>query len=36
MSFRKAIKKYEDVVNYSLKDLLINCREEEIQGLIYY
>jgi len=36
MSFRKAIKKYEDVVNYSLRDLLINCREEEIQGLIYY
>ena len=25
-----------DNVNYSLKNLLINCRDEEIQGLIYY
>ena len=35
MNFRRALKKYEDI-NYSLKDLLINCGEEEIQGLIYY
>ena len=35
MNFRRALKRYEDI-NYSLKDLLINCGEEEIQGLIYY
>ena len=35
MNFKKTLKKYEDI-NYSLKDLLINCGEEEIQGLIYY
>ena len=29
-----AVDKYK--INYSLKDLLINCRNEEIQGLIYY
>ena len=30
-----SINKYKDI-NYSLKDLLINCGDEEIQGLIYY
>ena len=32
---KEAIRKYRNN-NYSLKDLLINCGEEEIQGLIYY
>ena len=35
MNFRRTLEKYEDI-NYSLKDLLINCGEEEIQMLIYY
>jgi len=35
MNFWRTLKNYEDI-NYSLKDLLINCGEEEIQGLIYY
>ena len=35
MKFDKIIKKYHQI-NYSLKDLLINCEEPEIQGLVYY
>ena len=35
MKFDKIIRKYQRI-NYSLKDLLINCREIEIQGLVYY
>ena len=33
--FNYNIKKYEEM-NYSLQDLLINCGNEDIQGLIYY
>ena len=32
---KEAIRKFRDN-NYLLKDLLINCKEEDIQGLIYY
>ena len=28
--------KFRNNINYSLEDLIINCREEEIQALIYY
>ena len=35
MKFEKSFKKYPKI-NYSLKDLLINCEEQEIQGLVYY
>ena len=35
LKLREAIRKYRNI-NYSLRDLLINCGEEEIQGLIYY
>ena len=35
IKLRNTIKKYKHI-NYSLKDLLINCGDEEIQGLIYY
>jgi len=35
LRFREAIRKYRNI-NYSLRDLLINCGEEEIQGLIYF
>ena len=35
LRFKKIIKKYKKM-NYSLKDLLINCGNEDIQGLIYY
>ena len=35
LKLKDSWKKYKDI-NYSLKDLLINCGEEEIQGLIYY
>jgi hypothetical protein len=35
LNLKKIIKKYKDI-NYSLNDLLINCGEEDIQGLIYY
>ena len=35
LKLKEAIRKYRNN-NYSLKDLLINCGEEEIQGLIYY
>ena len=30
------IDKYQKRINYALKDLLINCGEEEIKSLIYY
>ena len=33
--FRNIIRKYNNM-NYSLKDLMINCGNEDIQGLIYY
>ena len=36
INFKKPIKRYKEEINYSLKDLLINCGEEEIQGLVYY
>ena len=35
LKLKEAVRKYKDI-NYSLKDLLINCGEEEIQGIIYY
>ena len=35
INIKNAIKKNKDI-NYSLRDLLINCEEEEILGLIYY
>lgn len=35
MNLEKSISNYPNI-NYELKDLLINCGEEEIQGLIYY
>ena len=35
LRFRNIIEKYKNV-NFSLKDLLINCGNEDIQGLIYY
>ena len=35
IKLKTAIHKYKNI-NYSLKDLLINCGDEEIQGLIYY
>ena len=34
IGFKKYIEAYH--INYSLKDLLINCGRKEIQGLIYY
>ena len=34
-NFKKYIAKYKKI-NYSLEDLLINCGDEDIQGLIYY
>jgi len=36
INLKKTIKKYEEDINYSLKDLLINCGKEKIQGLVYY
>jgi len=35
LRFKNIIKKYKKI-NYSLKDLMINCYNEDIQGLIYY
>ena len=35
MKLNEAIIKYKNI-NYSLKDLIINCKDEEIQALIYY
>jgi len=35
MNLERSISDYPNI-NYELKDLLINCGEEEIQGLIYY
>ena len=35
INFKKYIDKYKKI-NYSLEDLLINCGDEDIQGLIYY
>ena len=35
IKLRTSIKKYKSI-NYSLKDLLINCRDEDIQAMIYY
>ena len=35
INFKKLIGKYKKI-NYSLEDLLINCGDEDIQGLIYY
>ena len=35
LRFENIIQKYTSI-NYSLKDLLINCQNEDIQGLIYY
>ena len=34
-NFKYHIEKYQRQINYSLKDLLINCGKEEIEGLIY-
>ena len=34
-NFKQKIKNHEDKVNYKLKDLLIGCKEEDIQGLVY-
>ena len=37
IQIENTVKNYSnDDINYSLKDLLINCGKEEIQGLIYY
>ena len=36
MNLKKYYKKYEEFINFSLKDLLINCGEEEIKGLVFY
>ena len=35
INLKKIIGKYKNI-NYSLEDLLINCGDEDIQGLIYY
>ena len=35
MNLERSISNYPNI-NYELRDLLINCGEEEIQGLIYY
>ena len=35
INFKYYIGKYENQINYSLRDLLINCGKEEIEGLIY-
>jgi len=35
IKLKNTINKYNDI-KYSLKDLLINCRDENIQALIYY
>jgi len=35
IKLRPTIKKYKNI-NYSLRDLLINCRDEDIQAMIYY
>ena len=35
IKLRRIINKYKDI-NYSLRDLLINCGDEDIQALIYY
>ena len=35
IKLKKTIDRYKNI-NYSLKELLINCGDEEIQGLIYY
>ena len=35
IKLRTSIKKYKSI-NYSLKDLLINCTDEDIQAMIYY
>ena len=35
INFKKYIAKYKRI-NYSLEDLLTNCGDEDIQGLIYY
>ena len=35
MKLKKTIKNYKNI-NYSLRDLLINSDDEEIQGLVYY
>ena len=35
LKLRELLKKYRNI-NFSIRDLLINCGEEEIQGLIYY
>ena len=35
INFKYNIDKYQKKINYALKDLLINCGKEEIQGLIY-
>ena len=36
IDLKKYIKKYEEYINFSLKDLLINCGDEEIKGLFFY
>ena len=35
LKLRELLKKYKNI-NFSIRDLLIDCGEEEIQGLIYY
>ena len=35
INIKNTIKKYDNI-NYSINELLINCGDEEIQGLIYY
>ena len=35
IKLEKSIEKHKSI-NYSLKDLLINCSEEDIRALIYY
>ena len=36
LNLKDSINEYNDEINYSLRDLLINCGKEEIEGLIYY
>ena len=36
LNITKYIARYDQTLNYSLEDLLINCEDNEIQGLIYH
>ena len=36
INLQNTVNRYENINNYSLKDLLIGCEDEEIQALVYY